>query len=66
MYVKIQRAARVKGLLDEAISEGIATDAAGRNTLVKVKNSVLKIVKRPDTGSSSGSMATKGVKGGGR
>ena len=42
MYVKIQRAARVKGLLDEAISEGIATDAAGRNTLVKVKEFCLE------------------------
>ena len=32
-------------MLDEAISDGVATDAAGRNTLVKVKNAVLKIVK---------------------
>jgi condensin complex subunit 3 len=42
-----QIARRVKGLLDEAISNGIASDAAGRNTLVKIKNSVLKIVKGP-------------------
>jgi condensin complex subunit 3 len=38
-------AGRMKELLDEAISEGIANDAAGRNTLVKIKNAVLKIVK---------------------
>jgi condensin complex subunit 3 len=42
-----QIARRVKELLDEAISDGIASDAAGRNTLVKIKNSVLKIVKGP-------------------
>lgn len=36
---------RIKELLDDAISDGIATDAAGRNTLVKIKNAVLKIVQ---------------------
>ena len=36
---------KLKDLLDEAIAEGIANDAAGRNTLVKVKNAVLKLVK---------------------
>jgi condensin complex subunit 3 len=41
----LELAGRVKELLDEAISDGIATDAAGRNTLVKIKNAVLKIVK---------------------
>ncbi|KAL9114657.1 MAG: hypothetical protein Q9227_001335 [Pyrenula ochraceoflavens] len=35
----------VKELLDEAITEGVANDAAGRNTLVKVKNAVLKVIK---------------------
>ena len=41
----LELALRIKALLDEAISDGIASDAAGRNTLVKVKNAVLKIVK---------------------
>ena len=39
---KLQRATELKDLLDEAISEGVASDATGRNTLVKIKNSVLK------------------------
>lgn len=37
-------AQEVKDLLDQTIDEGIATEAAGRNALVKVKNSVLKIL----------------------
>jgi hypothetical protein len=47
---------RVKGLLDEAISDGIASDAAGRNTLVKIKNSVLKIVKGSNQADRKSSM----------
>lgn len=39
-----QLAQEVKELLDQAIEDGVAADAAGRNALVKVKNSVLKIV----------------------
>lgn len=34
----------VKALLDQAIEDGVAPDATGRNALVKVKNTVLKIV----------------------
>lgn len=34
----------IKELLDQAISSGVASDATGRNALVKVKNSVLKLV----------------------
>ncbi|KAK2794544.1 hypothetical protein FQN52_008125 [Onygenales sp. PD_12] len=34
----------VKDLLDQAISSGVATDATGRNALVKAKNAVLKLV----------------------
>jgi condensin complex subunit 3 len=41
----LELAGRIKGLLDEAISDGIANDATGRNTLVKIKNTVLKIIK---------------------
>lgn len=37
-------AQEVKGLLDEAIEESVATEAAGRNALVKVKNAVLKLL----------------------
>lgn len=39
-----QLAQEVKELLDQAIEDGIATEAAGRNALVKAKNSVLKIL----------------------
>ena len=42
---QFELAVRIKGLLDEAIMDGIASDAAGKNTLVKIKNAVLKIVK---------------------
>ena len=34
----------VKDLLDQAMSSNVAGDAAGRNALVKVKNSVLKLL----------------------
>ncbi|PGH20120.1 hypothetical protein AJ80_03688 [Polytolypa hystricis UAMH7299] len=34
----------VKELLDQAITGGVATDATGRNALVKAKNSVLKLI----------------------
>jgi condensin complex subunit 3 len=37
-------AQEVKELLDETIEEGHAAEAAGRNALVKVKNSVLKLL----------------------
>lgn len=40
----IALAQEVKGLLDEAIEEGVAAEAAGRNALVKVKNAVLKLL----------------------
>ncbi|KAF3479663.1 condensin complex component cnd3 [Arthroderma uncinatum] len=47
----------VKDLLDQAISAGVAGDAASRNALVKAKNSVLKllagIVKTADMDTSS-------------
>jgi condensin complex subunit 3 len=38
-------ATNVKNLLDEAIADGVATDAAGKNGLVKIKNAVLKYLK---------------------
>ncbi|ODH51132.1 hypothetical protein GX48_02744 [Paracoccidioides brasiliensis] len=34
----------VKDLLDQAITSGVASDATGRNALVKAKNAVLKLV----------------------
>jgi condensin complex subunit 3 len=34
----------VKALLDQALEEGAAPDATGRNALVKVKNTILKIL----------------------
>ncbi|PLB35197.1 condensin subunit YCG1 [Aspergillus candidus] len=37
-------AQEVKELLDQTIEEGLAAEAAGRNALVKVKNSVLKLL----------------------
>ncbi|KAF9886767.1 hypothetical protein FE257_011144 [Aspergillus nanangensis] len=37
-------AQEVKELLDEAIEEGVATEAAGRNAMVKVKNVLLKLL----------------------
>ncbi|KAL4864498.1 hypothetical protein BDV12DRAFT_176037 [Aspergillus spectabilis] len=40
-------AQEVKELLDQTIEEGVATDAAGRNALVKVKNVVLKLLAAP-------------------
>lgn len=55
-------ATRVKELLDEAIMEGVATDAAGKNCLVKVKNAVLKYLHVLGVGSAAA--ATGG--GGGR
>ncbi len=60
--MEVEVATRVKSLLDEAISDGVASDAAGRNTLVKVKNAVLKIVKGVGIG-QTGTKST--VRGGG-
>ena len=40
----LELAEGVKGLLDQAMEDGVAVDAAGRNALVKVKNTVLKIL----------------------
>lgn len=40
----VQLAEEVKELLDQTIDEGLAADASSRNALVKVKNSVLKIL----------------------
>lgn len=48
----VQLVQEVKELLDQAIEDGLAADAAGRNALVKVKNSVLKLLA-----------ASQGVKG---
>lgn len=51
-------AGQVKNLLDEAIAEGVASDAAGKNVLVKVKNAVLKYLQGVSSravGSRSGS-----------
>lgn len=41
---QLQLTEEVKELLDQAIEDGIAPDAAGRNALVKIKNTVLKII----------------------
>ncbi|KKY23192.1 putative nuclear condensin complex subunit 3 [Phaeomoniella chlamydospora] len=51
---QLQLASALKDLLDEAISEDLAKDAAGRNTLVKVKNSVLKLIKPPESAVAKG------------
>lgn len=54
-------AARVKALLDEVIAENLATDAAGKNALVKVKNAVLKYLQSaaPAGAEKRGSMGRK-------
>ena len=49
----IQLATRVKALLDQAIAEGVAVDAAGKNHLVKVKNAVLKFLQWAGIGSAA-------------
>ena len=49
---RFELAGRIKALLDEAISDEIASDAAGRNTLVKIKNAILKIIKGSDQADS--------------
>lgn len=70
-------AARVKELVQEAMEEGVAVDAAGKNTLVKVKNAVLKlgVVVGKEGGSARGrgsgrksvvEMVVRGGRGGGR
>lgn len=46
----VQLAHEVKELLDQAIDEGVAGEAAGRNALVKVKNVVLKLLATAQTG----------------
>ncbi|KAI5306551.1 hypothetical protein KEM56_000315 [Ascosphaera pollenicola] len=48
-----QLATETKELLDHAIIMGIATDATGRNALVKAKNTVLKILSGPQAESRS-------------
>ena len=45
---QLELATNLKPLLDEAIAEGVASDATGRNALVKVKNSILKLIKLPE------------------
>jgi condensin complex subunit 3 len=61
----LELAARVKELLDEAIAEGVATDAAGKNNLVKVKNAVLKYLQWTGPGTGSGTWSTGLLSGGG-
>lgn len=57
---QLEVAGRVKELLQEAMDDGVAGDAAGKNTLVKVKNAVLKLCMAGDgsTGKGRKSMAT--------
>ncbi|KKA19553.1 Nuclear condensin complex subunit 3 [Rasamsonia emersonii CBS 393.64] len=45
----IELAETVKTLLDQAIEDGVAPDAAGRNALVKVKNTILKLLAAVQT-----------------
>ena len=59
---QLELATTLKSLLDEAISDDLAKDAAGRNTLVKVKNSVLKLVKPPESSNSAATSATKSAR----
>lgn len=40
----VKLAEEVKELLDQAMENGVAADATGRNAIVKVKNSVLKLL----------------------
>ncbi|KAL1999743.1 hypothetical protein VTN02DRAFT_4075 [Thermoascus thermophilus] len=40
----VRLAEEVKELLDQAMEDGVAADAAGRNAIVKVKNAVLKLL----------------------
>lgn len=51
---QLEMAMRVKELLQEAMEDGVAGDAAGKNTLVKVKNAVLKICMAGDGSSGRG------------
>lgn len=41
---QLQLTEEVKELLDQAIEDGVAPDATGRNAIVKIKNTVLKII----------------------
>ncbi|KAL1966672.1 hypothetical protein VTN77DRAFT_3869 [Rasamsonia byssochlamydoides] len=43
----------VKALLDQAIEDGVAPDATGRNALVKVKNTILKILAAASSSQAS-------------
>ncbi|PYH90475.1 ARM repeat-containing protein [Aspergillus ellipticus CBS 707.79] len=54
-------AQEVKELLDETIEEGLAAEAAGRNALVKVKNSVLKLLAAAHGGRPASSRAREGT-----
>jgi condensin complex subunit 3 len=60
----LEQATRVKELLDEAIAEGVAVDAAGKNGLVKVKNAVLKFLQGAGTGTGSGRKSGITMRGG--
>ncbi len=55
----LERAARVKSLLDEAITEGVATDAAGKNHLVKTKNAVLKFLQGVGMGAAAAAAGSR-------
>ncbi|GLA94585.1 hypothetical protein AtubIFM57143_001575 [Aspergillus tubingensis] len=54
-------AQEVKELLDEAIEEGVAAEAAGRNALVKVKNAVLKLLAAAHGGRPTSGRAREGM-----
>ncbi|PYI00626.1 hypothetical protein BO78DRAFT_401960 [Aspergillus sclerotiicarbonarius CBS 121057] len=54
-------AKEVKELLDETIEEGLATEAAGRNALVKVKNSVLKLLAAAHGGRPASARTREGM-----
>jgi condensin complex subunit 3 len=60
----LEQAARVKELLDEAMAEGVAVDAAGKNGLVKIKNAVLKFLQGAGSGSGSGRKSGITMRGG--
>lgn len=45
----VELAETVKELLDQAIEDGVAPDATGRNALVKVKNTILKLLAAVQT-----------------
>ncbi|KAL2369986.1 condensin complex subunit 3, variant [Blastomyces gilchristii SLH14081] len=51
----------VKDLLDQAISSGVASDATGRNALVKAKNAVLKLVAAATAAAASKTHTSRAV-----